>query len=111
VPFRPYFRKRFGQEVRRPHAGFHRAERMLDCLPALAHRFGVCIKALLHSFEQMLILPSRNPPLWPRRAPGFERTILTGRGPVAAHPLAFFLIREAISQALASRTAIGVLLW
>lgn len=46
-----------------PHAG-HRAERMLDCLATLAHGLWVCIKALLHSFEQMLMLPSRNPPLW-----------------------------------------------
>src|SRR6516162_802123 len=27
--------KRFGQEVRRPHACFHRAERMFDCLSTL----------------------------------------------------------------------------
>jgi hypothetical protein len=40
------------------------------------------IKALLHSLEQMLMLPSRNPPLWPGRALRFERTILTGSGPV-----------------------------
>jgi hypothetical protein len=34
----------------------------------LAHGLWVCIKALLHSFEQMLMLPSSNPPLWPCRA-------------------------------------------
>jgi hypothetical protein len=31
---------------------------MLDCLSTLAHRLWVCIKALLHRFEQMLMLPS-----------------------------------------------------
>src|SRR5512133_4096449 len=96
-----YFWKRFGEEVCRSHAGLHRAERMLDRLATLAHGLWVCIKALLHSFEQMLMLPSRNPPLWPCRALRFKRTILTGCGPIAPHPLAIFLIREAIRQALA----------
>jgi hypothetical protein len=36
---------------------------MLDCLATLAHGLWVCIKALLHSLEQMLMLPSRDPPL------------------------------------------------
>ena len=31
-----YFWKRFSEEVRRSHAGLHRAERMLDCLATLA---------------------------------------------------------------------------
>ena len=48
-----YFWKRFGDEVCRPHAGLHRAERMLDRLATLAHGLWVCIKALLHSFEQV----------------------------------------------------------
>jgi hypothetical protein len=39
---------------------------MLDGLAALAHGFSICIKAQLHSFEQMLMLPSRLPPLRPR---------------------------------------------
>ena len=50
--FGGYFRKGFAEEVRRSHAGLHRAERMLDCLSTLAHRFWVCIKAPLHGFEQ-----------------------------------------------------------
>jgi hypothetical protein len=58
-----YFWKRFGEEVRRSHTGLHRAERMFDCLSTLAHGFWVCIKAPLHSLEQMLMLPSRNSPL------------------------------------------------
>jgi len=28
------------------------------------HGSWVCVKALLHSLEQMLALPSCNPPLW-----------------------------------------------
>src|SRR5436305_8776295 len=34
------------------------------------------VKALLHGFEQMLVLPSRDPPLWARRALAFERAVL-----------------------------------
>src|SRR6202000_3204114 len=104
------FRKRFCEEVCRSHAGLHRAKRMLDCLSTLSHRFRVCIKALLHRFEQMLMLPSWNPSLWPGRALGFERAILTGCRPVAPHPLAIFLTREAIWQLLPSRATIGVFL-
>jgi hypothetical protein len=109
--FSGYFWKRFGEEVCRSHAGLHRAERMLDCLSTLAHGLWVCVEALLHSFEQMFMLPSWNPPLWPCRALGFERTILTGCGPVAPYPLAVFLARKAIWQLLPSRTTIGVCLW
>jgi hypothetical protein len=36
---------------------------MLDCLSTLAHGLWVCIKALLHGVEQMLMLPSWNPTL------------------------------------------------
>jgi hypothetical protein len=40
------------------HAGLHRAERMLDRLPTLAHGERVRIKALLDGIEQVLMLPS-----------------------------------------------------
>jgi hypothetical protein len=87
------------------------AERMLDRLATLAHGLWVCIKALLHSLEQMLMLPSRNPPLWPGRALRFERTILTGRGPVTPQHLAVFFVCITIRQSLPSWTAIGVIPW
>src|ERR1700731_3773471 len=83
---------------------------MLDRLSTLAHGLWVCIKALLHSLEQMLMLPARNPPLWTGRALGFERTILTGCGPVTPQHLAVFFVCIAIRQSLPSRTAIGALL-
>src|SRR4029434_6733311 len=70
----------------------------------------VCIKPLLHSLKQMLMLPSRNPPLWPCRALRFEGAFLTGCGPVAPQHLAVFLARKAIWQPLPSWTAIGVFL-
>jgi len=85
------------------------AEWMFDRLPTLAHGFWVCIKPLLHGLEQLLVIPSCNSPLWPRRALRFERTILTGRGPVAPQHLAVFFACVAISQPLPSWTAVGVL--
>src|SRR4051812_29173858 len=65
---------------------------------------------MLHSIEQMLVLPPRYPSLRPCRARRFERTILTGSGPVAPDPLAIFFATKAIWQLLPSRTAVGVLL-
>src|SRR6478735_9040428 len=109
-PSRRLLWKRFGEEVCRSHAGLHGAERMLNRLATHAHGLYVCIKALLHSFEQMLMLPSWNPSLRACRALRFERTFLTGCGPVAPYPLAIFLVRKAIRQLLPSRTAIGVFL-
>jgi hypothetical protein len=35
---------------------------MLDCFATLTHGVWVRIKTMLHSLEQMLMLPSRNPP-------------------------------------------------
>ena len=46
-----YLWKRLCEEVRRSHAGLHRAERMLDCLSTLTHGLWICIKALLHGLE------------------------------------------------------------
>src|SRR5215813_2125881 len=57
----------------------------------------------------MLVLPPCNPPLWPWRTLGFERTSLTGRGPVTPQHLAIFFVCVAIGQSLPCRTAIGVL--
>src|SRR4030095_8299529 len=106
-----YFWKCFGEEVCRSHAGLHRAERMLDRLATLAHGARVRIKARLHGVEQVLMRPSWNPPLWPCRALGLERTILTGVGPVTPQHLAVLLARKALWQLLSGWTAIGVLLW
>jgi hypothetical protein len=75
---------------------------MLNCLATYAHGLCVCIKALLHSVEQMLMLPSWNPSLWPCRALRLERTVLTGCGPVTPYPLAILLVRKAIRQLLPS---------
>ena len=41
---------------------------MLDCLAANAHRLRVRMEPLLHGLQHMLVLPSRDAPLRPRRA-------------------------------------------
>src|SRR5262249_21358936 len=102
--------QRFGEEVRRPHARLHRAERMLDRLAPLAHGLRVRIETLLYGVEQMLMLPPCDTPLRPCRALRFERALGTCRRPVASQYLASFLVRVAIGQPLARWTAIDVLL-
>src|SRR4051794_28031714 len=58
----------------------------------------------------MLVLPSRDPPLWASRAFAFERAALARGCPVAPQHLAGLLVRVAIWQPLASWAAIGILL-
>jgi hypothetical protein len=48
-----YFWKRFCEEVRRPHAGFHRAKRMFDRLAPLPHSQRIVVNAPLHFFQRM----------------------------------------------------------
>jgi hypothetical protein len=78
-----YFWERFGQEVRRPHAGFHRSERMFDRLPPLPHGMRVVVEASLCLLQHMLVLPARNPPLLASRAASFECTVTARIGPIA----------------------------
>jgi hypothetical protein len=51
--------------VRRAHAHLERAERMLDDFVPRAHRIRVEVEALLHRFENVFVLPSRDPTLRP----------------------------------------------
>src|SRR5579872_3149123 len=103
-------RKRPDEEVRRTHARVHRTKRMFDGLAALTHGFLVRIKALLHGFERMLVLPSGDTPLRPRPALRLERAALARGGPAAPQHLAGFFVRIAIWQPLASSAAIGIFL-
>ena len=66
-------RQALHQKVRRAHPHLERAEGMLDRLAALAHRLRVLIETLLHGFEHVLVLPSRNASLGRRRALRLER--------------------------------------
>ena len=77
------FWKRFCEEVRRPHAGFHRAERMFDCLAPLPHGQGIVVEAPLHFFQHVLMLPAGNPPLLAGCAASFKCTVAARVGPIA----------------------------
>jgi len=60
---------------------------VLDHLTTHAHRLRVLIETLLHSFEQMFVLPSRDASLGSRRALRFERATRACRRPIAAQCL------------------------
>ena len=107
--FGGHFRKRFGEEVRRSHAGLHRAERMLDCLSTPAHGLWVCIKALLQLRADALA-PIVESAALALLCTGTCANSSDRRGPVASYPLAICLARKAIWQLLPSRTVIGVFL-
>ncbi len=62
--FSGYSWKRFAQGCVAPTRGFHRAERMFG-LPPLLHGLGVVVEAPLQLFQNVLMLPARNPPSLP----------------------------------------------
>jgi hypothetical protein len=53
--------QRLHQEVGGSHPRFDCPERMLDRLAPLAHFFRVLVEPALHGFENMLMLPARDP--------------------------------------------------
>jgi hypothetical protein len=79
-----YLWKRFGQEVRRAHAGFHRTERMFDCLSPLPHGLGVVVEASLRLFQNVLMLPARDPPLLTSCTASFECAASADISPIAS---------------------------
>jgi len=68
--------------VRRAHPGFERSERMLDGLAPQAHFSRVLVEPALHDFEKLLMLPSRDPALFARRALALDRAALADVGPI-----------------------------
>ena len=54
------FRQRLHQEMRRAHPHLERAEGMLNRLAPATHGLGILIQPLLHGFENVLVLPSRD---------------------------------------------------
>ena len=96
------------QEVRRAHSHLERAERMLDCLTALAHRLRVLVEPPLHGFEHVLVLPPRDAALLSRRATILDRTAAARVGRIAAQLLPMFLGSEGVLEFLARRAAIYV---
>jgi hypothetical protein len=76
-------RQGFHQEVDRSHARLDRREGVLDRLAPLAHRLGVLVEPPLHGFENMLMLPARDPALFGWRALALDRAARAGVCPIA----------------------------
>src|SRR5262249_61242118 len=106
--FGGYLWQRLHQEVSGPHSGLHCAEGMLDCFTSLTHFLRMLIKAPLHSFENVLVFPSRDQPLLAGDALMPDGATLACVGPIAAQNQAFVLCREVIGELLASRTDINI---
>ena len=68
----------FHQEVGCSHPRLERPERMLDRLAPLAHFFGCSSSRRWTSFENMLVLPTRDPSLFAGGAPMLESAALAG---------------------------------
>jgi hypothetical protein len=66
------------------HPRLERPKRMLDRLAPLAHFFRVLVEPALDGFENMLMLPTRDPSLFAGGAAALDSAALAGVGPIAA---------------------------
>ncbi len=81
---------------------------MLDGLLPLAHSVEALVEPALNGVENMLMLPTRNPPLLAGGAAALEGAALAGIGPVAAQEQPVFLAREAVGETFTGRTDIEI---
>jgi len=111
APFGPDLDQALEQKVGVPEEAFDRPEGMFAQLFSQLHNFGMCLNSRRHRLQDRFILFTRNGPvaLVPG-ALGFERAARAAAGPVVAHLPVFFIGAEAISQLLARRTDIDILL-
>src|SRR5690242_17363515 len=82
---------------------------MLDRLAPLAHFFWVLVEPALDGFENMLMLPARDPSLLAGGAAVLDGAALAGVGPVAAQDPPVFLVRVAVGKSFTSRTDVDIL--
>src|SRR5260370_1403050 len=101
-------RQRLHQEVRRAHPHLERAEGMLNRLAPAAHGLGILIQPLLHGFENVLMLPSRDAAIFACGALILECAGLAGVRPVAAPLLPVFLAGIVAFEPLARGAALAV---
>ena len=79
------------EEVGCSHPGLDRAEGMLDGFAPLAHLLRMLVEPALNRLENMLMLPSGDPPLFAGGAVVLDGAALAGVGPVAAQDQVHFL--------------------
>jgi hypothetical protein len=84
-------RQRLHQEVRSPHPRLDSAEGMLDRLASLAHLLRMLVEPALNGFENMLMLPSRDPSLLGGGTAMLDGAALTDVGQIAAQQQSMFL--------------------
>src|SRR6185437_9565185 len=84
------------------HPRLERPERMLDRLAPLAHFFRVLVEPALDGFENMLMLPARDPSFLAGGAAVLDGAALAGIGPVAAQDQPVFLVRVVIGECFTS---------
>ena len=83
---------------------------MFNGRPSDGHSFGQFIEAFQHSVDYIFIDPALNPPLFARRAFGFDGADITSIGPVDLHVFALLDRHEAIRHLLTTGTLITVVL-
>src|SRR3954454_25209706 len=83
---------------------------MLDHLPQPAHRLQVRIEPALHRLQHCFMLPAGDTAVQARGAAARERSGMADRGPIAAQSQSTLDIAVVVSELLARRTAVGVLL-
>ena len=72
------------QKVRRAHARLDRPERMLDGLAAQRDLVGVIVQPFLDAFQDVLVLPTSDAPLFSRGASVLDHAGLAGIRPIGS---------------------------
>src|SRR5580700_5026797 len=70
---------------------------------------GVVVEASLYLFQNMLMLPARDPPLLASCTANFECTVATRVGPIAPELPPSLFVGVVVGQLFASRTTIRIL--
>ena len=96
------------QEMRRPHPGLDRCERMLGSLPTNAHAVGCQIKSTLHGVEHGLIFPAAHAAIIARRALRLDWAMRAGGTPVTVHQQTALDASESPDEALPGRTTVFI---
>jgi hypothetical protein len=94
--------QRLHQEMRRAHPHLERAEGMLNRLAPAAHGLGIVIQPLLHSFDNVLVLPPRDPAFLACSALLLDGAGAAGVGRVTAQLLSVLHGSEGVLQRSAS---------
>jgi hypothetical protein len=102
-PFGGDVRQRLHQEMGYSHPRLDCPERMLDRLTPLAHFFRVLVEPALHGFENMLVLPARDPSFLAGGAAVLDGAARAGMSLVATQDQPVFFVRVAVGETFTCR--------